>query len=480
MRSTACVAMLMSLAGAAFAEAPQDFAFRAEVGATPGLNVITLSEAVYRAAQTADLRDLRIFNAMGEALPLAPLPAPKVDPGPAHELRMVPLPGQVQAREKVLADFALRIEREGTRSVIELTPSAPPSAPAEETGGYLLDLRPHRDLDGELVLRFAADAPDFTGRIEFLGSDDLYVWRPITSGALVRNRQLGDTIERTVFPVGQVPPFVRVAWTNTRAPRLEGAQLVERGAAPALPRTTLEVARAEGAASWFVDVPQALPIVLVRVRAPQDNVVVRVRVFRYDDRDLRPRARLSLHARRAPERWIAEGGPRDVFRLNRDGQWIDSPPLALSARTTQLRIDAIDSAGFTQAPPIVEAEWLPQRYVFAASGPGPYLLAIGNDSGDLKPGPTLDARNVLPQDDAAGMRLPVAQWVTATTSGTTDPQRAQRIAREASWSRYVLWGVLLAAVLALALMAWAIAGQIKRGRPAPANPDTGTSANSSG
>jgi len=471
---------LMSIAGTARAEAPQDFAYRVEVGATPGLNVITLSEAVYRAAQTADLRDLRIFNGKGEALPLTPLPAPKAAPGPTHELRMVPLPGQVQARDKVLADFALRIEREGTRSVIELAPIAPQAAAAEETGGYLLDLRPHRDVDGELVLRFATDAPDFTGRIEFFGSDDLYVWRPITSGALVRNRQLGDTIERTVFPVGRVAPFMRLGWTNTRAPRLEGAQLVERGTAPALPRTTLAVARAEAAASWFVDVPQALPVVLLRVRAPQDNVVVRVRVFRYDDRDPRPRARLSLHARRAPEHWIAEGGPRDVFRLNRDGQWIESPPFALSARTTQLRIDAIDSAGFTEAPPIVEAEWLPQRYMFAASEPGPYLLAIGNDSGDLKPGPTLDARNVLPQDDAAGTRLPVAQWVTATTSGTTDPQRAQRIAREASWSRYVLWGVLLAAVVALALMAWAIAAQIKRGRPAPAKPDTGTSASSSG
>jgi hypothetical protein len=471
-------AMFMALAVAAHAESPQDFAYRVELEAVPGLNVITLDEAVYRAASTANLHDLRVFNADGRALPLAALPAPPIGAGAIHELRMVALPAQAPARDKALADFALRIGRQGAQAVIELKP-APAQTPSagDEIGGYLLDLRQHRGRDGEIQLQFYSDAPDFTGRIEFLGSDDLYAWRSLASGALVRNRQLGDTIERSAFPLGRLPPFMRIAWSNTATPRLESARLVERGAAPALPRAQLSVARAETGKSWFVDVPPALPIALVHVRAPRDNAVVRVQVFRFDDREPRQRARIGLHARRAPEHWVAEGGPRDVFRLQRDGLWIEGAPFVLSARTTQLRIDAPDGAGFGDALPIVEVEWVPQRFVVAVDGPPPYQLAVGNETSDLKPGPTLDTRSVLPQSDVAGTRLPQAVAKITPTSNVgkaeSGPQRAQRIARQATWSRYVLWGVLFVAVVALAFMAWRIASQVRRAQPEAPGAESG-------
>lgn len=466
MRTLAAVMLLVGVAGAA-AQTPQDFAYRAEVKAEPGLNVLTLTEPVYRAAQTRDLRDLRLFNGRGAALPFA-FAAPATNAaqaGRTTDLTLVALPAQTQARDKVLGDFRLRVEKDGDRAVVDLTQHSVPAAQVrDETGGYLFDLRSQRGVVGKLVLRFADDAPDFVGRIDVLGSDDLFAWRTLTAAPLVRNRQFGDTIESTTFALPPATPYVRIAWNGTDAPRLAGARFVEGAPAPELPHARLAVTAGDNAKSWFVDVPPALPVVSIQLRAPADNAAVRVQVYRYDERDPQPRARLSLHARRAPERWIADGPPRAVFRLNRGGEWIESAPFAPGAHATQLRIDVVDGQAFGEAGPVVEAIWQPQRLVFAASEPAPYMLAAGNEDPKLARAPSLDLRAVLSPDDQAATKLPLAQVVAGAALPTVGPTRSQKIAQEASWSRYALWGVLAIAVVGLGFMAWRLAGQLKQPR----------------
>lgn len=450
------LALIVCLNAQAGAPRLDDFAYRVNVAAQPGLNALELNEAILRAARTANLLDLRVFNGAGEALPMAPLRLPDVAPGPASELRTVPLPAQTKARDKVLSDFALRIERLGAGAVIELTTADPVSAPGEAVGGYLLDLRLHENMDGEIRLQFARDADDYSGRIDLLGSDDLVAWRPLASGSLVRNRQLGDTIERNSFPVGKLPPFVRVAWRDARAPQLGGAVFVARGAQPIWPRAVLAVTRGDSAESWLVAVPVGLPVARLHLRAPGDNVSMRVRVFRYDMREVDPPAQVHLHPRRAPQPWI-DVGTHEVFRVYRDGKWVENSPFPLAHRTTRLRIDSV-GGNVGDAPPIVEAEWQPQRYLVAVRAPAPYVLAVGSAESDPQPGPTLDPRSVLP-DDAAGLRLPVAR-LEAAPAAAQPAEHALRGAHDA-WLRYVLWGMLLLAVVALSLMAWRIAEQLR-------------------
>lgn len=461
------LAIFLALAGCLNAQAGtprmDDFAYRVSAAAQPGLNAVELNEAILRAARTTDLRDLRIFNGAGEALPMAPLRSPDVAPGPARELRMVPLPAQTNARDKVLSDFALRIERLGAGAVIELTTADPGSTPGEALGGYLLDLRPHENMDGEIRLQFARDADDYSGRIDLLGSDDLVVWRPLASGSLVRNRQLGDTIERNSFPVRKLPPFVRVAWSEADAPRLGGAAFITRGAQPIWPRAVLTVTRGDSAESWVVAVPVGLPVARLHIRAPGDNVSMRVRVFRYDMREKGPPAHVHLHPRRAPQPWI-DVGTHEVFRVYRDGKWVENPPFPLAVRTTWLRIVSIGGS-VGDAPPIVEAEWQPQRYLVAVRAPAPYVLAVGSPDSDPQPGPTLDPRSVLPDDDPAGLRLPVARLEAAPVAAPQPAEQSLRGPHDA-WLGYVLWGVLLLTVIALSLMAWRIAEQLRAQRRA--------------
>jgi hypothetical protein len=432
-----------------------------------GLNALEMTEPVYRAATMRSLHDLRVFNGQGDALPLALLPQP---PAPSPEMRVVPLtlaalPARTDARDAALQSYALRFERDRTRAIIEIKGGeAPPVAPAPETsdiGGYLIDARPLKDMKGRLQLMFAPSAPDYAGRAEVLGSEDLVTWRVLVSGPLAKERRLGDVIEKGQFELDRPPSFLRVAWAGAAAPQI-GVAFFERPeqAASTLPRALLASTLGNDGRSLYVDVPRALPIERLYIRMPQVNQSLRVSVYRHVD-DPAPRSRhLGLVPRRTPERWVTVG-VLDVFRVTRDGTEVEGPPLAFSAVTDRLRIDAAQP--FAGALPTVEAEWRPARIAFAARAPGPYRLAAGRDG--AAPPPPLDLNALLPKDDPAGMQLPRAGVDVVAAGGTAMADaaaaRAERIAAEAHWSRVLLWAVLLGAVVGLAWMAWRLAGQLR-------------------
>jgi Protein of unknown function (DUF3999) len=432
-----------------------------------GLHVIELPEPVYRAAQTHDLSDLRIFNAQDQALPIAFVPAPApVEPTPAAvDLRLARLPAESEARESLLRSFALRIERDRERAVVEigsLSPAANASTEPPAIGGYLIDARPLKDLKGRLMLTFSSSAADYAGRVNILGSDDLVFWRPLASGALARSHSLGDVIERSRFELDRPPAFLRVAWTSKDAPDIDGAHFIERVAASVtLPRAVLAATLSDDRRHLYVDVPEALPITRLFMRVPELNRIVRAQVYRHDGAPSSRARRHSLGPRRAQEQWQPIGAV-EAFRVLREGVEIEGAALSFPVRTDRLRFDF--PVPLDGAPPTIEAEWRPVRAVFAARAPGPYQLAVGNP--DARFGPALDARSMLAADDPAGSRLPTATVASSANAVTMQQQRAQRIATEASWSRYLLWAVLALAVVGLGWMAWRMSLQLRQ-RPAP-------------
>lgn len=451
-------------ASVAVAQAPgsADFAVRLPLTTTgDGLHVMELPEAVYRAAQARDLADLRIFNALDQPLPIAFIPPPApVAPTPiALDLRLSRLPAETEARESLLRAFALRVERDRERAVVEIGP-LPPAATAAATpalGGYLIDARPLKDLKGQLVLAFASTADDYASRVEIRGSDDLVFWRPLASGPLTRSRSLGEIIERNHFVINRPPAFLRVAWTSKDAPDIERAQFLEDvPASVTLPRAQLAATLSDDRRTLYVDVPEALPITRVLVRVPELNRVVRAQVYRHDAAPSPRVRRIHVGPRRVEERWQPIGSV-EAFRVLRDGVEIEGVPLAIPVRTDRLRFDF--SAPLDGAPPSIEAEWRPGRVIFAARAPAPYVLAVGRLDTPLGPG--LDARSVLAADDPAGVRLPIAT-VEVGSAVTAQQQRAQRIASEARWSRYLLWAVLILAVCGLAWMAWRMSIQLRQ------------------
>ena len=442
--------------------ASADFAIRFPLKTTgDGLHVVELPEAVYRAAQARDLADLRVFNAADQPLPIAfvPSPAPVAPPPVAIDLRMSHLPAESEARDSLLRAFALRVERDRERAVIEVgsLPPATATAATPPGGGYLIDARPLKDRKGRLVLSFASAADDYAGRIEIRGSDDLVFWRPLTSGPLARSRRLGEMIERNHFALERPPAFLRIAWTSKDAPDIERAQFLDDVAASVtLPRAQLAATLSENRRNLYVEVPQALPITRLVVRVPELNRVVRAQVYRHDPTPASRVSRVGIGPRRTEQRWQPIGTV-EAFRVLRDGLEVEGAPLAMRVHTDRLRLEL--SEPLDGAPPSIEAEWKPVRLVFAARAPGPYLLAVGHR--DISFAPALDARSVLAVDDPSAVRLPVA-LVEVGSVTTTQQQRAQRIANEARWSRYLLWTVLVLAVAALGWMAWRMFVQLRQ------------------
>lgn len=472
------VLALAALCGAAAAQKLEQFAWRAplQLPAADGLHALELNEAVYRAARSPALADLRVFNAHGEALPLAVLPSLPVPDPPitTTSVPLVALPAAPSARDALLQGLAVRIGKDGARAVIEIDTQGVPAPETASVGGYLLDLRAlikaNKEIRGEIELGFSDDAPDYTGRIELAGSDDLVNWRTLVDGPLARSRQFGDLFVRNRFAVTRPTAFVRVSWRSAMAPMLASAQVVETGVPPAaLPRAMLAVSRADAAGVFLVDVPVALPVERLLLRAPRDNQSVAVRLSRHDDSDAVPRVRVGGGPRRAPERWIGVTPQMTVFKLIRDGVPMENPPLPFMSRTSKLRIEVVGADSFGDDVPIVEAEWRPARIALAARAPGPYVVAAG--LADAAAGPTLDLRHVLATDDPAGAQLARASWraVTETPLAVPEISAPQPISPSAR-PRVLLWAVLLLAVLALAYMAWSLAKQMRQSPP-PSAPE---------
>jgi len=322
-----------------------------------------------------------------------------------------------------------------------------------------------KDRIGRLVLTFAPDARDYAGRVHVLGSEDLVNWRSVGQGALAREHRLGEAIEKNRIDLNRPPSFLRVAWSGNVAPQLAAARFEELTPVAAnLPRARLAVSVGNEGRSLYADLPPALPTERLFIRLPQVNMSERVTVYRHVA-DPGPRARRpGLLPRRAPEHWVAVG-TLDVFRVMRNGAEVEGPPLVFAVPTDGLRIDF--ERPVAGAMPVVEAEWRPARIAFAARAPAPYRLAVGHE--DAAASPSLDVRALLPADDAAGMKLPVARIeTTASAAGPTgDTARGARIAAQAHWSRALLWGVLAVAVAGLAWMAWRLAVQLRTPSTAP-------------
>lgn len=435
-----------------------------------GLHQLQLGEDALLAAKQSGLRDLRIFNANGEALPVAQLPAAapaEAGHGPPLALRMAPLPGSPQARDRALAEYALRLVRDQDRTVLEIgpAPGAATSNEPSEPGGYLLDLRPLKDRQGELRLHFSADAPDYANTVTLSGSDDLVSWRLISSGPLARNRQLGETvIERASFGLSHPPAFARVLWPPGAAPRLDAASFSERVAAPVTPalRTPLRlVALQDG--GWLIDVPVGLPLIRIAIHAPQANQAMRVDLLCPQfDAALSSRRHLlhELSDRTPPQPWFKCMGGLPVYRAERSGESVENPPFAIPGRPAQLQLKVVDPRNYEGPPPSVEAEWRPVRLAFLARAPGPYQLAVGHEGAEQ--GPTLNLADLLSREDPAGVQLPSALTEAAPVDAARAATRAAQSARNQERWRWSLWAVLLLAVAALAALAWQLAKNIRR------------------
>ena len=484
LRSAGLACVGLAFAGglwAADANSPQSYAQRLPLATVPGaaLQRVVLPAQVLAALQTADYRDIRIFNAQGQPVPMALAAGGSATVLAATEKQITlpayPILGGAGASAGTLAQegLSLRIEEQQGRRVVQINTSAgTPAAPSgQQVLGALFDTRTL----GAPAVSLALDVdlpPAQPVSFQVATSRDLTHWSPLASTVLYRApaqngaagaAQLGSsTIHLTGADLKD--QYLRVTWAPAQGGvdlaanvALRGATVTTSRSAAAAARPTVQVnlPTQNKPHELGFSLPFATPVAAIGITPQGSNVLVPVRV-------------LGRNSNQQPWTPLAQAV---VYSLQTAG--VDQRSAAITLPSYQgnswrdIRVEAdTKTPGFT-APPAVSVEFDPVQLVFVASGDAPFTLAAGLPATDAQAAASayLPLQSLVPgYQPAQENTLPLARTEVAAAGAANVPASVQApdLSNKTSTKTMVLWGVLLAGVLALGLMAWALARQTRK------------------
>ncbi|WP_207886275.1 DUF3999 domain-containing protein [Pseudomonas sp. 30_B] len=425
---------------ASAAPAPADFANRVplEISGNGPWYRVQLPIEVLFTARHGDLRDVRIFNAEGEALPysLRTSAASEKEVRSEVQARIFPLRGASGSA----AGDNLKIVRSTTGTILEITPSAPAQDPQQVLRGWLLETGSGDLPLDRLQLDWTADSDGFQ-RLRVEASDDLEHWRSLGEGQLARLDFNGQRIEQNAIALpGESARYLRLWWESPQqAAKLNGATLSgsrsSNGPIPMLWSAPLAAkADANGGFSWSL--PLALPVERVRIPLAQANTLAPVALSGRHDGNVQwtPLARGVLY------RLPGEGGEITQEELELPGYPVSQLRLQPDARGGGLGGSTANLSIGVRASEVV----------FLARGGQPYQLAVGSASAADG---SLPLSTLVPGFEPGRLSaMGEAHLKGGLQSPVAETQDAQPRA-DGRWKRYGLWVVLLAGVGLLGLMA---------------------------
>lgn len=450
----------------AAAERPQDFAYGIPLGleGREAFYQVEVPRAVYEGVLRADLGDVRVFNAAGEAVPHAFRERVTSSKAPPAAVKATLFPLRTDAPAGI-EGLDLRVERTGGRTVVNLHTRDGKPAGGTKLIGYVADASGVEGPVRAVVLELPANADNVMTRVRLEASDDLRQWATLASGASVlRLAAGGERLEqlRIEFPARKAK-YLRLTWPGRAAPLELAGLAVEPG------ETIVEVTREwrEAAGTAVKDAPGEFefdlggqfPVDRLRVALPQPNTVAVIDIF----------------ARAKPaDPWRRVTGTT-VYRLNREGDELKSPDIAIGGTTDRYWRMKIDprGGGIGSGQPVFAAGWVPHRVVFAARGEAPFQLAYG--SRDAKPAAYAIATLIPGYKDDASLDLRPAQAgeksqaVAVGAARTAPPQALGGTAatrERIDWKRWALWASLVLGVAVLGWMAFRLGRQMSK-PPAP-------------
>lgn len=469
-------APLAALANTTAPLQPSDFAWHAplQTPANAPLLRVELPAAALGALQSRAHKDLRIFDAQGQALPFAVLPVPAASPqdtqGPS--IRALPMATPTPtAGNALVARVEVRSEGQGKVQHMQVqwdAPSGTRSSPGLQAA--LFDLRNVKGLVHALDVDIAL--PENTPvHLQASLSKTLQQWQNLpTAGPLYqfagtdapRNTRLQLTGAQAVhghFLLLQWPANTPVQVHALRARTVVGApapSLVEMKLPPG------ELARDGKGLEWAL--PPGAQLQSVQWSLPQPNQL----------RTLQLQGRRASSASNAASKAWEPLGTVLVYHLVQNGEVRHSPAHTLPPGDWHtLRLSDWPSG---EAPPAnalqATLQLQPITLAFLANDQAPYTLAVGHRDAPFAalPAATLAAAAATPQ----------ASWPLAAIGlATTAPQQAPRLTDR--WRDFVqdsqartgfLWLVLAAAVLVLGTVALKLLRSTQNTAQAPLPPAT--------
>lgn len=471
MNSRLRFALILVLASisAARAETPGDFAYRIPLvteGAGPFFR-LALPPSVYEGAVRSDAGDLRVFNHDGQVVPYAYLPAPTQakEKLPPRALPVFPL--RIEERRPDFGDLSMSVRKGPSGMQVDITTREGQPVEAQRLAGYLIDAS-EVDVPITAITLPLPPSANLTTRARLEASDDLAGWQTLAAGAPLialefDNRRLArDRIEFAPLRAR----YFRLSFDDG-VPAVDLAQVYAETGERALEsrrdwREVPGVNDGDKPLDFVYDAGGRFPVDRVTLVLAESNTI----------------APAQIYARNAPtEPWRAVGAGV-FYHLRERGADVDNPPLAIDAGAARYwRVRINPNAGLPErSAPMLRLGWLPPQIVFAARGSPPFDLAFGSRL--AQPG-ALRIDTLVPGFDAA-KGLPASAGVAHVAD--LAPERGNRgsnlppvanpgaLKEPIDWKRWVLWGTLLLAVVALGLMALSLSKRLDTSSQAAAPP----------
>lgn len=461
---------------AADANSPAAYAIRVPVtlaADAPLQRVMLPAEALVR-LQSPGYADVRLFNGAGQPVPMALAGVAAASaPEESVVLPAYPILGAASAGAAGLEGLSLRIEeRQGQRVVqIDTAGTAGPAA-TQTVRGALLDAR-----NVQLpVARMALDVDLPAGQpvtFQVHASKGLKQWQPLAETVLYRADAAAAPTAPGRLGNEQIDlqradlkgHYLRVTWGDA-AVTLRGATLATSSKTGLRERVSASMAvppLGNNPRELVFALPFATPVAALAITPPGSNVLVPVRV-------------LGRNHREQPWSPLASAV---VYKMTMGGKEQASGPVELGGVSVrEIKIEADPKTPGFAAAPALALQFEPAQLVFLASGQGPFTLAAGLSGASAAASAFLPLASLVPgYQPALENQLPVAlaDVARADITGGKPADGALVPAAAASGGistrSAVLWGVLLAGVAALGLMAWLLLRQNKQaGHQAPAAP----------
>lgn len=497
---TSCLALLLAGVAqgaprreAAPAEPPplqlKDFAVQRPltISGHDGVVQLTLPADAYPQINDPQMRDVRVFNARGEAMAFAwytPVGTPQVADRQSATA-IFPVRGATAAPAEGV-EVSVTTRHDGTIIAAHsrqaaATTSAPSGASGNPEGrglqALILDLGPDADDETLLTLLFEPPAQaqdeDYRADLTVDVSTDLKQWDRVATAPVMWLRGVPaqaaaplvqDRIDLHGLVAGH-PRYARIQWLRGEPALFRQVHVLRRKSVEAPPRLEELVIEPQpgprhAPQDWVYRAPPALAALQVGLRMPEANTVLPAAIGTYEAPAAPGRAPLFDSVTQ-----------NTFFRLTQAGQERVSGLVAISPRAHAewvVRPLRPSAGGAASVPPLPPAQaprlvlrWQPATLVFAAQGPGPFVLALGAPKPWGRPADTVLSQVAPGFSTSELQKLEIAQvGAGATFVAAPLDEPAASGAMPAGRHRLVLWGVLLAGFSVLSFMCWTLYRQI--------------------
>jgi len=413
---------------------------------------IDLTPEVYAAVRDANLRDIEVVNAAGEAVPMAPRMAQMSATAMSEvELPLFAVPVLGGVTDDTLH---LHIERDVGGRLRQLDVDSDRRAADEDvarqaSGHLILDARALEAPIDSLWLNWSEGGAATTAQFGVDGSDDLQQWRVLNASASVlAMQQNGNTLSRRQIALnGARAKFLRLRRLD-KGPALADLHIRARTLGPS---SLIQSARVwvdaqpqpasdnKAPLAFIYRLPAPLPADALKLELATDNSLARVQV--------RSRTGTDANAWQSRAEFTA-------FRLHQDDGAAANDEISLtpSGRAQEWRIEP---ATPLDRAPTLRIAYRPDRFVFLAQGGGPYRLVAGSARARRGDYPVDVALAQLRAKFGADWQPPLATLGTRTTLQGETALVAAPPPRD--WKTWILWTVLIGAAaltggLALSLL----------------------------